>query len=245
MTQGVVMLKKEIKIIVFFLLIFFQFCNSNLNQDDLEEKIKNKSIFKSDRKEYIAIYNDITDSVSIWTLNQLGLYTFKKGEFSFKIDSLIATNNSINRLITCIHSYTEQKEGHSDGLIYFYGEKINNNWFFFRGGAIVIPRSMVPNQPINTPLSYQQLHEIALKEVYSNYLLPNGEINEAWFTSHFEGPGWGDFHHQEYDDWCFNGKRYTNIKDYYTACHLCKVKSNWAKRDTTKPIIQLSENKIP
>ncbi len=99
---------------------------------------------------------------------------------------------------------------------------------------------MVKNHPTNTPLSYQQLHEIALKEVFGGYLKQDGNINEEWFTSHFESNGWGDFNHQEYDDWCLKGKRYTDLKEYYIACHLCKVKSNWANRDTTRSIIKLN-----
>lgn len=231
--------------IKFFICLALFSCSENV-QYKKNSLLKEESIKVVTKTEYESVYNNLKDSVKLWTLNQLTLYTFKKGEFSYAIDSLICFNSSGNRMINALHSITERSDGTSDGLIFMYGEKIDSKWYFFRGGAVIISRKIL-NQEVNKPLKYNILHEAALKEVYSGYLNMAGKINEKWFTSHFEGPGWGDLSTQHYSDWCLKGKRYTNEKEFYIAMHLCKVKANWMQRDTTKPIIQLpaKEEKLP
>jgi hypothetical protein len=241
MIQEVDMSNQGVKI--FFLLLIWLFISS-CDQEFSGDSYLRKSGEVLSNIDINNIYSKMRDSVNIWSLNNLDTYTFKKGQFSFMIDSTICVNKTGTKLVGCILTKTEYLDATSDGLIYLYGEKIDSNWFFFRGGAFVIPREMFKDQDIHTPLSYQQLHEAALKNVFAGYLTPSGEINEAWFTSHFEHVGWGDIKNQEYDDWCFKGKRYTNIHEYYQACHLCKVKANWASRDTTQPVKQLPEKTL-
>lgn len=90
---------------------------------------------------------------------------------------------------------------------------------------------MVKDHPVNKPLSYAQLHEIALKQVYSGYLNEKGEINEAWFKSEFEGLGWVNW-----DDSPEKIKSYTR-KDY-EKFHLEKVANNWygVNKDSVKQL---------
>jgi hypothetical protein len=78
---------------------------------------------------------------------------------------------------------------------------------------------MVAGHPENQPLSYQQLHEIALKEVYSGYLDAMGNINEDWFKMHFENVGM-----------CADCKTSEDFKKNF----LEGAKALWANRDTTK-----------
>jgi len=118
----------------------------------------------------------------------------------------------------------------SDGIELFLGEQINNQWWFFKGGwYFIVPRQGFKDHDIHTPLSYQQLHQIALKEVYAGYLNRNGEINENWFTSKFESNGWVNW-----DDTPEKIKSYTR-KDY-EQFHLRKVRSNWygVKKDSLR-----------
>ena len=119
---------------------------------------------------------------------------------------------------------------------FLYGEKINGLWYFFRGPYVVIPREMVKNQPLNKPLNYAQLHNIALKEVYGGYLTGDGDINEHWFTAKFESAGWGDFEKQENYDDILKGKRYKTSQEFFEQMHLFVIGNNWngVNRDSIK-----------
>lgn len=211
---------KEIKFSLFFVLLF-QSCG--------EIKVKNNEVQNvakaiCTKKNCKKIYEMANDSLKLWVLNKLGMYTFEKGKFEYQLDSLLCLNNNADRLISCILEKIIVNGSDSDGLIFFYGEKINDKWYFFKGASIVVQRAIVKNSEINKPLSYQQLHQIALKEVYSGYLTNNGEINEEWFKSHFENVGW-----------CSTCK---TTQDFQKS-RLEDVKTLWLQRDTTQPIRQL------
>ena len=217
------------KIFVVIILLFFSSCiNTELNEIK-EKRFFNKANEIIGKNEYASIFNKMKDSLDVWVLNKLysyeALYTY-----DYDLDSLVCFNVKGNRLITCVHVFGNQFKSTSDDICWFYGEKINDNWYFFKGADLVLPRSLY-QKDINTPLTYQQLHQIALKEVYNGYLKSNGEINEAWFTSHFENVGW-----------C--GKCKTT--EDFQKSRLEDVKTLWLQRDTTQPIKQLpAKNNLP
>lgn len=225
-----VMLDQDKKKVYLFLLILFSLFACKQEDNNKENLLK----IKYDT----AIYKSLVDSFKIWTINKLSSVEAEI-LYPYKVDSLICFNTNKTRLISCRHLYVNIPDATSDDLQYIYGEKIGQNWFFLKGPAIVIPREMIKGQDIHQPLSYIQMHQVALKEVYGGYLDADGKINENWFTNHFEDRGWGSINNQSYFDWCFKGKRYTNEKEFYQASHMCKVKSNWLNRDTTQPIKQL------
>ncbi len=227
---------RAIKILILFIALFQSCVNESVNKD----LIYKTSLSGLTKAQYENIYNNAKDSVRLWSLNKLASYTFEDGKFEYQLDSVLCFNLNKNRMISSLLEKVPAKGSNSDGLIYLYGEKINNNWYFFKGPSIVIPRSMVKNHPINQPLSYSQLHQIALKEIYGGYLKRNGEINEDWFTSQFEGPGWGDFNNQAAIDWVLNGKRFNNKKEFFEFLHLEVVKNNWngINKDSIKPLPQ-------
>ncbi len=227
-------------ILILFLLL--QACNETKEEySKINPMLDHRLRIKN--KKYHDVYKQFSDTLNTWAKYKIfgsldSIYSINNA------DSLLCFNKDENRLVVAVlNRYVSKKvQSNSDGMYYFYGENIGGFWYFFRGPFIVIPRSMVKDHPINKSLSYQQLHQIALKEVYGGYLKADGSINEEWFISQFEGNDWGNFNNQEDDDWCFKGKRYTNKKEYYQACHLCKVKANWYgfKKDTIK-----KENVLP
>lgn len=223
------------KFFYFSLILFCQSCQTDNGLEDKRYSSATKHIVNE--KEYNRIYINATDSIKIWSLNKISNYNFHGKGKDFILDTLLCFNTSGNRLISALLNINTSNPN-SDGINYFYGENINGLWYFFRGGYTVIPRSLVKGHPESKPLSYSQLHQIALKEIYSGYLKNNGEINESWFISHFENNGWGTIKNQSYFDWCFKGKRYTNEKEFYIASHLCKVKANWSNinKDSIKPL---------
>ncbi|MCE3226249.1 MAG: hypothetical protein K0S32_800 [Bacteroidetes bacterium] len=205
-------------------LVLFASCQTNEIQKN-EKLLLIKSISKIGVNAYLDIQKNIEDSLNNWVKNKTP-NSETETIYSYKVDSLLCINSFGNRLITCIHIFGNQHNSRSDDLIYFYGENIDANWYFFKGPCLVLPRNLY-SKDTRLPLSYQQLHQIALKEIYSGYLKSDGEINEDWFTSYFEGVSWGLFEDQASEDSWLKGRRFTSKREFYEACHLEKVRSNW------------------
>lgn len=204
---------------------------------------KESSIKVVGRDKYYKVFNNAMDSLGMWKLNNL--YGSNDTSYStINLDSLICFNKKGNRIIGSfiIQNTGKNRNSKMDELSLLYGEIIEDKWYFFHGSIIMIPRSMVKDHDPSTPLSYEELHEIALKEVYAPYLKDNGEINEDWFISNFEGAGWGDFNDQEAIDWALKGKRFNNKKDFYEYSHKRAALGIWETRDTTQPIKHLEKH---
>jgi hypothetical protein len=222
--------------------LLFCRCNEHLITEHNTDSFQ-KSVNAVGQVGYSKIYNKMKDSLEVWVLNKLvsyeALYTY-----NYDLDSLICFNKKANRLVCCLHIFGNQFNSTSDDLIFFYGEEINSNWYFFKGADIVLIRSSYQKN-IHTPLSYQQLHQIALKEVYCGYLNDKGEINEDWFTNHFENIGFGDFNNQS-SSLAFLGvkEKFTDKRKFFEAIHLQSVKNNWfgINKDSIK---QLPTKNLP
>ena len=214
-------------------LLYSTSCNNNFNNE-----IKRKTINQIGDINYNTIYLNAIDSINSWTNNNLGYYQYCGKSKNCYLDSLLCFNSTNTRFIGAILKQQLIASSIGDDIDFFYGEKIDNNWYFFSGPNLFILRDNIPNQNIHTPLNYQQLHEIALTEIFSAYLTKNGEINEAWFNSHFEGPGWGNFENQKESDFILKGKRFNNKKDFFEFAHLTVVKANWNgfNKDSIKQI---------
>ncbi|MBA2610816.1 MAG: hypothetical protein H0U95_02515 [Bacteroidetes bacterium] len=210
------------KLFLFFIFFIFAKCGETTSNKNYGKDFYQKSILVSEKARYYDVYNKMRDSLDLWVLNKIRRYEAAY-TYNYDIDSLICFNTKVDRLISCIHIFGNQFNSTSDDLIWFYGEKINSNWYFFKGADLVLPRSLY-QENVKIPLTYQQLHQIALKEVYGGYLKSNGEINEAWFTYHFENVGW-----------CGTCK---TTEDFQKS-RLENVKTLWLQRDTTQPIKQL------
>ena len=214
------MLSRANSYILFILILSFNGCAPGSRSNEF---------FKTSQKvvgkvKYEAIYKLAKDNLDNWITSKLFAVKVSPGN-SYHLDSLICLNKD-GRLISCIHLYMNEKNSNSDGLNYFSGEKINEKWYFYPGPFIVIPRSMVKGQNESIPLSYQQLHDIAIKEVYNGYLKSNGGIDDQWFTNQFEQVGI-----------CSDCK----TREDYQKNILTITAAMWVDRDTTKPIIRLNK----
>jgi hypothetical protein len=169
--------------------------------------------------EYNRIFKLASDSFYTWKSAGIEFYKEDSKKSNTAMDSLLCFSSKGDRFVSALLSRALIPDASMDAISFFYGEKINENWYFFHGGVTMIPRSMVKGHDVTKPLSYEQLHEIALKEVYSGYLKSNGEINEEWFTSQFENVGW-----------CADCK----TKEDYQRSRLKGVAGKWLNRDTTK-----------
>jgi hypothetical protein len=107
-----------------------------------------------------------------------------------KIDTLICLNKKRDKLITC--QLSSPKTVHPfDGIMFFYGVKINEKWYFFDGPGLVIGRKdeKIPN-------TFTQLSSMAYQEVFSGYLKRNKEgkleINDDFFADLTSGAWYRD-----------------------------------------------------
>ena len=212
--------KKIITVMVSLLLL--QCGNSNFT--DYEKK--SKEIVGSDQ--YSKVYSSLVDSLDTWVQNKLRLVEAET-IYPYKLDSLLCFDKKGTRLITCRHLYVNIPDATSDDIQYIYGEKIFDKWYFFKGASIVIPREMADVGNVSIPLSYAQLHKVAIKEVFSGYLDPFGTINEEWFRQHFENVGV-----------CFECKTREDFQKNIVAGSA----AIWSTRDTTQPIKRLEKTKI-
>ena len=190
--------------------------NNNISYKDI-------SISCISSAEYKRVFQLANDSIKNWALNNLGYYQYLEKSKKYLLDSLLCFNKEKNKFVCCLLKQQELKEGVADDMDYFYGTKINNQWYFFSGANVFLPRNMY-QKDIHTPLSFTKLHEIALKEIYSGYLTNDGEINEQFFKDNFEDTGWG----------VTSGK-----KEDFEKAYLQKVANNWygAKKDTANKVL--------
>ncbi|OXA76113.1 hypothetical protein SAMN05444397_101393 [Flavobacterium aquidurense] len=160
------MLKIDRKLFVFCLSIIFFSCTREKNNtvDYKLSSIKIVSMVGNNK-----IYKQINDTVRNWIRNDIRYYGPFELHKTLIIDSLLCFNKDGTKLISAKLTRHQDKNSNSDGLNYFYGVKINKRWYFFNGPYIILPREYY-QKDIHTPLSFEKLHEIAMKEVFSGYL---------------------------------------------------------------------------
>lgn len=151
------------------IIICFASCH-NVKEKEINETTKffkktSESIIT--KYEYKNVYYLMNDSIRIWAKNNLVPYRIATEPF--KIDSLLCFNKARNKVITALeYQYISELTDH-DGIIFFYGLKIKDKWYFFNGASIHLPREYY-QKDIHTPLSFEKLHEIAMNEVFNGYL---------------------------------------------------------------------------
>lgn len=134
------------------------------------------------RQEYERIHNLAMDSIHFWYKSNLPHYEYlKNGEW--KLDSLICFNSTGEKAVMALaYNNSKVKNVDNDGIEFFYGIKIKERWHFFDGESIHLPRNYY-QENTSIPLSFEKLHEIALKEVFGGYTNEKGEINENFFSA--------------------------------------------------------------
>ena len=154
--------------------------------------------------EYWLVYNSAIDSINSWIDNKIGNFAYWHSLINYQLDSVLCVNKEQNKIIMSILLPYIGEKGTGDQIEYFYGVKIDNQWYFFCGPTLVLPREFY-QEDIHTPLSFEKLKQIATYNVYRGYLKKNeqGEwvINDKFFEYHFKGSGWGCGHLNEKGQW--------------------------------------------
>jgi hypothetical protein len=211
-----VILKQRIR--MFFILMSIIFCScDNRNEEDKSFLEVSKKIATT---QYNLVYKNAKDSIMLWVEYNLVTYKAQK-HCNWQLDSLICFNSHVNKCIMAIAK--QESKVVNNSLNYFYGIKIENKWYFFRGATVIL-FSEHYGQVRRTALTFAKMHEIALKEIFGGYLTKDGKINEAWFDYHFYNVGLcGD---------CKTPKE-------FEKAYLQKVANNWygATKDTANKIL--------
>jgi hypothetical protein len=173
-----------------------------------------------EEQEYWSIYGAINDTINSWIENQIGYYKYLNKSKKFEADSLICFNKDRNKLIICLLMQQMLETGVLDAIEYFYGVKIKNQWYFFGGATMYLPREYY-QEDIHTPLSFEKLRKIATTNIYQGYLKKGKkgqwEINERFFAT-------------------FNNDAYNypfTTQEAWEESWLKLCGENWASRDTT------------
>ena len=186
------MLNREIKLYIIYILFycFLIACNNKEKEIKKNSELYYKySTQAATEHIYKQIYGMAKDSINVWIQNKLQTVKYENAN-NWQIDTLICFNKDIDKCVMALAvSDTLYKQSPSDGITFFYGVKIRENWYFFKGAFIVIPRENYQKNRY-PPLSFEKLHEIAMQEVYSGYLVKdtkgNWQINDKFFD-YFNG----------------------------------------------------------
>jgi len=210
-----------------FLFAFYCFVILSCNGRKEEKELYLAMSFSENlvgKQAYNLIYKQASDSINSWINGDLKTWEYEELEVSIKIDSILCINKSQDKLVTALLAKTLDKNYYVDGVHFFYGVKIEEKWYFFKGPYMVIPRD---KENLNTPTSFTKLHEIAMDTVFKGYLKKNEEtgeweINDAFFAALTGNGGCAD----------------CKTQAQWDSTYLATVRENWKHRDTThyKPL---------
>ncbi len=178
------------KTYIFLMFVFVSCLNRNENDENFEKLNKIESEINKKIPFNKTFYSMICDSIETWSNSNLS-FIYGKQNNDWTVDSLICINKKNDKIITVIHKRCLQSDCKMDDIQYLYGAKILSNWYFFVGPTIVNYQ-----EKKGTATSFEKLHEIAMDEVFSGYLIENKktgewEINEAFFADLTSG-AWYD-----------------------------------------------------
>ncbi len=226
-------LDKVFPFVVLVVLVWFiSSCSSNdkgeLADHGREALERRKLLYKFARSmigqnEYHLIQRKLADSIEFYKKNRLKSFYYDDQNYSTTTDSLLCINTANNKFITSRYiRYSNNSK--MDAIEYFYGVKIKEQWYFFSGPTVYIPRDP---ENLKTPTSFTKLHEIAIDNIFKGYLKKNKEsgeweINEGFFADLTGNAGCADCETQVQWD----------------SVYLATVRENWKNRDTTnyKPL---------
>lgn len=207
----------------FALVIVLIFISCNNEQKELKEK-RNQSINESvsivGYDSYYDVYNKANDSIKTWSENHLASYLGKRLN-SWQLDSLICFNHNADKCVMAILTRaTFFNDAVMDNINIFNGVKIKNDWYFFSGGSLILPRKNY-QKDIHIPLSFEKLKELSMKHIFRTYLNKGVggelEINEKFFNDMISGA------------WCSD----CTTQQEWDSVYLEVVKRNWEKLDNT------------
>ncbi|MDR1202626.1 MAG: hypothetical protein LBL58_13510 [Tannerellaceae bacterium] len=154
----------------------------------IRDRTMTMSLHVIGQTEYWNIYDQANDSIMNWQQHQLGLWKYYGDGINYQLDSIFCINKTGDKIFFSILRQNLD-ENAAESIWYFYGVKIQNQWYFFDGSALVLPREYY-QKDIHTPLSFETIKQIATDHIYRGYLKKGKkgqwEINESFFSRFYE-----------------------------------------------------------
>ena len=149
--------------------LFFTACNNKYKEYNKKEiaTIRYNCMNQSQAllgSEYWFVYNSAIDSINSWIDNKIGNYAYWSSLIDYQLDSILCVNADKNKVIMSILLPYIGEKGTGDQIMYFYGVKIKEEWYFFSGPTMHLPRNFY-QEDIHTPLSFDKLRQIATNNV--------------------------------------------------------------------------------
>ena len=161
--------------------------NKQIDEKEIAE-IRERTMGESSnilgKETYFAIFQKANDSINNWGAHEIGFWRAHGKAIEHQLDSVFCVSPSGNKIVFAILRRNVRDSGVLDGITYFYGVKIGNEWYFFKGPSLVLQREYYQDD-IHTPLSFEKMKQIAASNIYRRYLTKNRqggwEINERFF----------------------------------------------------------------
>jgi hypothetical protein len=179
------MLHRENRLFFFYsfiLSLFLISCNKYKQYNSKEiEAIRERTLVPSQNilglDTYYSIYQMANDSIYNWANHDLAYWRYFGNLTDYQLDSVFCVNEAGNKIFFSLLTRNLHKDGVMDNIQHFYGVKIENQWYFFCGATLVLPREYY-QEDIHTPLSFEKLKQIATSNIYRWYLIKGK--NEKW-----------------------------------------------------------------
>jgi len=161
------------RLVLVFLLSFF--CSCDNNKSKLESYIRLEEFANGQFNKVSALH----ESVKLWIENSKKLRLENTKSFMFEpdysIDKLLLVNRKENKLVGIINApkiiWNNVKY---DSIFMFWGVKINEKWYFTRGGSLHVPRENYKYN-IYEPLTHWQLSYIGRDYFLKHFLTIDGD----------------------------------------------------------------------
>lgn len=217
-------MRKYIVILLIFVAVYLIFVKKYFPND---RECRNYSVRIIGEKEYSKVYEQLIDTISNWYKYRITPWQQVKWDYSDKIDSMMCFNRTKDKMITAyLYRDMYHSDATQDGILWFYGVKIKEQWYFFQGPSITLIRSAYQSDS-SVPLSFSKLHELAVEHIFRGYL------HQSLFDKIFRPNHWNinkEFFEQ-LDDGAYNTPGIS--KQEYEESWLRLNKENWSKIDTT------------
>lgn len=224
-----------IKIVLIFSVIFFTGCTKKPSNNKCHVISKYYNSIISEK-----IWKLANDSIKNWEKSNLQSWKYDPSKGENTLDTTVCINKIGNKAVMAILSHDFSPNAKLEAIGFFYGIKIKNKWYFFTGATCYLPRKNY-TKDIHMPLSFAKLHEIAMREVFSGYLIKKKKYVGFWkniFAPEYEYEINDNFFSEldrivrdaREQEEKYHGRSFKSTEEYMDWFARSSVEANWHKK---------------
>lgn len=129
------MLNQEIKCCIAALLFLIAACSQkeNKHRERAAKALEIAQNLIGGQNAYDSLHKQCLDSLNTWCSAKLPAYESVCSDRTYRLD-MLCFNSEKNRMVAAILVQCDEFICEADAVHYFYGAKIQGQWYFFRGG---------------------------------------------------------------------------------------------------------------